>query len=134
MRRLGRVTAIALLCGVTMGCSGESASTSPPAPVTSAAPYTTSATKVKARLHARRVTRRRARPASQRGVPAVDVPNPRLTPGAVLTTSAARVCKPGYSESVRDVPYSEKLAVYARYRIPYVAYKHEVDHLVSPPA
>jgi hypothetical protein len=61
----------------------------------------------------------------------VDAPNRRLTPGAVLTTSAARVCRPGYSESVRDVPYSEKLAVYARYGVPYVAYKHEVDHLVS---
>ena len=61
----------------------------------------------------------------------MDVPNRRLTPGAVLTTSAARVCTPGYSASVRDVPYSEKLAVYARYGVAYIAYRHEVDHLVS---
>jgi hypothetical protein len=48
-----------------------------------------------------------------------------------LTTSARRVCTPGYSASVRDVPYSEKLAVYARYGVAYIAYRHEVDHLVS---
>ncbi|MGH3428730.1 MAG: hypothetical protein ACRDQZ_14375 [Mycobacteriales bacterium] len=61
----------------------------------------------------------------------MDVPNPRLTPGAVLTTNAARVRTPGYSASVRDGPYSEKLAVYRRYGVAYVAYRHEVDHLVS---
>ena len=65
------------------------------------------------------------------GVPAVDVPNPVLTPGAVLTTSRARVCAPGYSASVRDVPSAENAAVYARYGIPHVPYEHEVDHLVS---
>jgi hypothetical protein len=64
-------------------------------------------------------------------VPAVDVPNPALTPGAVLTTSAARVCVSGYSSSVRDVPDSEKEAVYARYGVAHVPYQHEVDHLVS---
>jgi hypothetical protein len=64
-------------------------------------------------------------------VPAVDIPNPALTPGAVLTTSTARVCTPGYSASVRDVPSSENAAVYARYGIPHVPYRHEVDHLVS---
>jgi hypothetical protein len=41
------------------------------------------------------------------------------------------VCVSGYSSSVRDVPDSEKEAVYARYGIPHVAYQHEVDHLVS---
>jgi len=64
-------------------------------------------------------------------VPAADVPNPRLTPGAVLTTSRARVCRSGYASRVRDVPESEKTAVYARYGVPWVPYKHEVDHLVS---
>jgi uncharacterized membrane protein YgcG len=65
------------------------------------------------------------------GVPAVDVPNPALTLGAVLTTSAARVCVSGYSSSVRDVPDSEKEDVYAEYGVPHVPYQHEVDHLVS---
>jgi hypothetical protein len=69
--------------------------------------------------------------ATHAGVPAVDVPNPALTPGAVLTTSAAKVCVSGYSSSVRDVPDSEKEAAYARYGVPHVAYRHEVDHLVS---
>jgi hypothetical protein len=61
----------------------------------------------------------------------VDVPNPALTPGTVLTTSAARVCASGYASSVRDVPESEKDAVYARYGVAHVPYQHEVDHLVS---
>jgi hypothetical protein len=65
------------------------------------------------------------------GVPAVDMPNPVLTPGAVLTTSTARVCAPGYSASVRNVPSWANTAVYARYGIPHVPYQHEVDHLVS---
>ena len=65
------------------------------------------------------------------GVPAVDMPNSRLTPGGVLTTKRSVVCVSGYASSVRDVPDSEKEAVYARYGIPHVPYAHEVDHLVS---
>jgi hypothetical protein len=64
-------------------------------------------------------------------VPAADLPNPRLTPGVVLTTSAAAVCRPGYAARVRDVPESEKEAVYARYGVAHAPYAHEVDHLVS---
>ena len=41
------------------------------------------------------------------------------------------MCVSGYSSSVRNVPDSEKEAVYARYGVPHVAYQHEVDHLVS---
>jgi hypothetical protein len=65
------------------------------------------------------------------GVPATDVPNRHLTPGVVLTHRAAVVCVSGYSSSVRDVPDSEKEAVYARYHVPHVPYAHEVDHLIS---
>jgi uncharacterized membrane protein YgcG len=85
------------------------------------------------RLKRRRAQRHHeaARPVHAAGVSAVDVPNPTLTPGAVLTTSAARVCVSGYSSSVRDVPDSEKEAVYAEYGVPHVPYHHEVDHLVS---
>ena len=134
MGRSGRVGVIALLCALGVSCSGESASTGPSAFADAGdAPYdggregrADTATVLPARRSG--VAPRTAPP---RRVPAVDVPNPRLTPGAVLTTGAARVCTPGYSASVRDVPYSEKLAVYARYGIAYVAYKHEVDHLVS---
>jgi hypothetical protein len=68
------------------------------------------------------------------GVPAVDVPNPTLTPGAVLTTSAARACVPGYSSSVRDVPESEKEAVYAEYGVPHVPYQHGDTRRASPQA
>jgi hypothetical protein len=65
------------------------------------------------------------------GVPAVDMPNPALTPGAALTTNTARVCIRGYAASVRDVPQAEKDAVYVRYGVARVPYAHEVDHLVS---
>jgi len=81
--------------------------------------------------HAAHASRHHRHPHRPKAVPAADVPNPRLTPGAVLTTSRVRVCRSGYASSVRDVPESEKAAVYARYGIPWVPYKHEVDHLVS---
>jgi hypothetical protein len=77
--------------------------------------------------------RKRPRPVVHRpaGVPAVDMPNPALTPGVVLAVGRARICVSGYASSVRDVPGSEKDAVYARYGVPHVPYQHEVDHLVS---
>jgi hypothetical protein len=59
------------------------------------------------------------------------MPDPRLTPGVVLTTSTRRVCTPGYSSSVRDVPTAESDAAYARYGVVHVPYAHEVDHLIS---
>jgi hypothetical protein len=37
----------------------------------------------------------------------------------------------GYASSVRDVPESEKDAVYGRYDVAHVPYAHEVDHLIS---
>lgn len=64
-------------------------------------------------------------------VPAVDRPDPALTPGVALPVSAARVCVPGYAGSVRDVSDAEKASVYERYGIPWVPYRHEVDHLIS---
>jgi len=74
---------------------------------------------------------KRAHHGRRRGVPAADLPNPRLTPGVALTASAARVCRSGYASGVRDVPESEKEAVYARYGVAHVPYAHEGDHLVS---
>ncbi|MGZ4149330.1 MAG: HNH endonuclease signature motif containing protein, partial [Actinomycetota bacterium] len=65
------------------------------------------------------------------GVPAVDLPRHWLTPGVALAVGTARICRPGYAGSVRDVPDSLKTAVYARYGIAWVPYAHEVDHLIS---
>jgi hypothetical protein len=43
------------------------------------------------------------------------------------------ICTPGYSSRVRNVPESEKAAVYAEYGIPRTHYgrPYEVDHIVS---
>ena len=65
-------------------------------------------------------------------VPAVDLPTASLTPGAVFpNATAAQVCVPGYSASVRDVSDSDKALVYARYHVRWVSGQHEVDHLIS---
>ena len=130
----GRLTAL-LACALVLagGCAsgasqseaGSSAiapSVSGPAPVT----HHKRRHRPTRRTHHRRTRRRHVA-----GVPAVDMPNPALTPGAALTTSTARVCVRGYAASVRDVPQSEKAAVYARYGVVDVPYRHEVDHLVS---
>jgi hypothetical protein len=84
--------------------------------------------------HHHRQKRHRApagRPASVAGVPRSDLPRPALTPGVVLSVSRSRICVPGYSASVRDVPSSESDAVYLRYHVIHVPYAHEVDHLIS---
>jgi hypothetical protein len=65
------------------------------------------------------------------GVGVAALPDPRLTPGDSLPAGVAAICVPGYSARVRDVPESEKKAVYARYHVAHVPYAHEVDHLVS---
>ena len=66
-----------------------------------------------------------------RGVPALDYPDPALTPGVTFSVGVARICVPGYASSVRDVSDAEKTAVYARYGVAWVPYQHEVDHLIS---
>ena len=65
-------------------------------------------------------------------IPALDLPDRALTPGAVFPRATrAQVCTPGYSAGVRDVPYSLKAAVYARYGVVWTSRTHEVDHLIS---
>lgn len=59
-------------------------------------------------------------------------PDPRLTPGATFPVTAADICTPGYSRSVRNVPTDVKKQAYAEYGIT----RHgpgafEVDHLIS---
>jgi hypothetical protein len=86
------------------------------------------------RRHAHHRHHRRSHPPSAsrtRGVPAADVPRRSLTPGAAFAVGKARICGPGYSASVRNVPPSEATAVYDRYGVAHVPYAHEVDHLVS---
>jgi len=59
-------------------------------------------------------------------------PDPSCTPGAVLNVSASDVCTSGYSQSVRNVPESEKNQVYAEYGITIRATgQYEVDHFIS---
>jgi hypothetical protein len=61
------------------------------------------------------------------------LPDRRCTPGAVLpNATTAEICVAGYSTSVRNVPYREKRAVYAEYRITrHTRGQYEVDHLIS---
>lgn len=61
-------------------------------------------------------------------------PRPRheLTPGDVMTTDARKVCTSGYAGTVRNVPESEKRAVYREYAIAsHKPHEYEVDHLIS---
>jgi hypothetical protein len=90
-------------------------------------PHNKPARRAPRRTHSRTLVARRLPPA----LPARDVPRRSLTPGVVLTTNTARVCVSGYSARVRDVPSSESEAAYARYGVPHIPYKHEVDHLIS---
>ena len=53
------------------------------------------------------------------------------TPGAVLAATAAQVCTPDYSQSVRDVSESTKEEVYASYGIiNHLPDQYEVDHFI----
>ncbi|THF85083.1 hypothetical protein E7T09_18810 [Deinococcus sp. KSM4-11] len=59
-------------------------------------------------------------------------PDPALTPGDVLTTDAAVICKPGYTKTVRNVPQALKEQVYREYGVHSRAPgEYEVDHLIS---
>jgi hypothetical protein len=55
------------------------------------------------------------------------------TPGAVFSdVTKEQICTPGYSKTVRNVPESEKKAVYAEYGIDiHSPGEFEVDHLIS---
>lgn len=61
------------------------------------------------------------------------LPDPGCTPGAIFATATKdQICQSGYASSVRNVPQSEKDAVYAEYGIAsHYAGEYEVDHLVS---
>jgi hypothetical protein len=59
------------------------------------------------------------------------LPDPQRTPGAVLTTDAASVCRPGYAKSVRHTSGKLKARVYRDYGLDRRQGHYEVDHLVS---
>ena len=61
------------------------------------------------------------------------LPDPACTPGAVFpNVTAAQICTPGYSKSVRDVSDSTKAQVYAEYGVvEHVPGQYQVDHLIS---
>ena len=58
------------------------------------------------------------------------IPDPKLTPGAVLTTDAVAICKSGYSRSVRHTSGALKDRVYVEYGIDRNAGHYEIDHLI----
>jgi hypothetical protein len=58
-------------------------------------------------------------------------PDPNLTPGAVLTTDKATVCRSGYSKTVRHTSGKLKAAIYREYGIDKTSGHFEVDHLIS---
>ncbi len=61
------------------------------------------------------------------------LPDPACTPGAIFPDATKdKICVPGYSSSVRNVPQDEKDQVYAEYGITsHEPGQYEVDHLVS---
>lgn len=61
------------------------------------------------------------------------LPDSGCTPGAIFPNATKdQICQSGYASSVRNVPTSEKDAVYAEYGITsHYSGEYEVDHLVS---
>ncbi len=65
-------------------------------------------------------------------------PDATLTPGVImkdLVTGApvgtTKICKPGYSKTVRNVPQAVKDAAYTAYHLTNTPGGYEVDHLIS---
>jgi hypothetical protein len=58
-------------------------------------------------------------------------PDPKLTPGAVLTTDAATVCQKGYAKTIRHTSGKLKAEVYREYGIDRKEGHFKVDHLIS---
>jgi hypothetical protein len=58
-------------------------------------------------------------------------PDAGLTPGHVMTTDRATVCRVGYTKTVRSVSAAERREVFARYGIAEHFGDYEVDHFIS---
>ncbi|MGI8747108.1 MAG: hypothetical protein ACR2J4_01970 [Deinococcus sp.] len=60
------------------------------------------------------------------------LPDPKLSPGDVLTTDPKIVCVSGYTKTVRNVPQSLKEQVYREYGITHrEPGEYEIDHIIS---
>ncbi|GAA4020187.1 hypothetical protein GCM10022631_37270 [Deinococcus rubellus] len=60
------------------------------------------------------------------------LPDPKLSPGDVLTSDKAIICVSGYTKTVRNVPQSLKEQVYRSYGITSrEPGEYEVDHIIS---
>jgi hypothetical protein len=65
-------------------------------------------------------------------VPNQALPDPACSSGAVLTTDTSVIYVSGYTQTVRDVPLSEKQQVFAEYGIDWSLHSgYEVDHIIS---
>src|SRR5262249_36428120 len=65
-------------------------------------------------------------------VPNQPLPDPACSPGAVLTSDTSVICVSGYTQTVRDVPISEKQQLFAEYGLDWSAHSdYEVDHIIS---
>jgi hypothetical protein len=61
-----------------------------------------------------------------------DLPNPKLTPGAIDTNvTNEQLCLSGYTGTVRNVSKLAKKKVFAAYALNPTSDKFEIDHLIS---
>jgi len=133
---------IAVGCGQTVSSSSSAASEPPVSRGSAVASVANTATTPPPRrrraAHQRRATTARTATLEHRtkfsgchirGL----LPDPACTPGAIFAgATVGKICTPGYSQSVRNVPESVKRSVYAEYGITtHVPRSYEVDHLVS---
>ena len=58
------------------------------------------------------------------------LPDPALTPGAVLKTDVQTICRKGYSKSVRHTSGKLKASIYREYGIDRHSGHYEIDHLI----
>jgi hypothetical protein len=58
------------------------------------------------------------------------LPDPALTPGAIVLVGPETVCKPGYAGQSRGVTEAMKRAVFHAYGIPPDSTRYEIDHLI----
>ncbi len=118
------ITAIVLLSSVMQACEPL------PATVTSVPPTTAPLTAVPPNTGGTSLGQRTK---TSGCVSSNALPDLACTPGAIFPDATKdKICVPGYSSSVRDVPQDEKDQVYAEYGITsHQPGQYEVDHLVS---
>jgi hypothetical protein len=58
-------------------------------------------------------------------------PDPKLTPGAILTNDPATICQPGYAKTVRHTSGKLKAQIYREYGLDKASSHFEIDHLIS---